>query len=130
MSGRLRTFIPLVRDGLFPDRAPISNVEGGCATGSLALAGAYKEVKAGDADLVLEAPLHVEVKRTERLSPYQFIDQAKRDCKPASGRAPIVLMRSNNRPWLVMMEASDWVRVSEILLHARVQGTCRVPEAL
>ena len=86
--------------------------------------------KAGDADLVLEAPLHVEVKRTERLSPYQFIDQAKRDCKPASGRAPIVLMRSNNRPWLVMMEASDWVRVSEILLHARVQGTCRVPEAL
>ena len=86
--------------------------------------------KAGDADLVLEAPLHVEVKRTERLSPYQFIDQAKRDCKPASGRAPIVLMRSNNRPWLVMMEASDWVRVSEILLHARLQSTCRIPEAL
>lgn len=86
--------------------------------------------KAGDADLVLDAPLHVEVKRTERLSPYQFIDQAKRDCKPASGRAPIVLMRSNNRPWLVMMEASDWVRVSEILLNARVQSTCRIPEAL
>src|SRR4051794_36932158 len=32
-------FIPLVREGLFPERAPIINVEGGCATASLALAG-------------------------------------------------------------------------------------------
>ncbi|MFC3227958.1 thiolase family protein [Marinibaculum pumilum] len=46
-------FIPLVRDGLFPDRAPIVNVEGGCATGSLAIAGAAKEIRAGDADLTL-----------------------------------------------------------------------------
>lgn len=46
-------FIPLVREGLFPGRAPIINVEGGCATGSLALAGAYKEIKAGDAELTL-----------------------------------------------------------------------------
>ncbi len=46
-------FIPIVRDGLFPDRAPIINVEGGCATGSLALAGAYKEIKAGGAELTL-----------------------------------------------------------------------------
>lgn len=46
-------FIPLVRDGLFPERVPIINVEGGCATGSLALAGAYKEIKAGDAELTL-----------------------------------------------------------------------------
>lgn len=46
-------FTPLVRDGLFPDRAPVINVEGACATGSLALAGACKEIKAGDADLTL-----------------------------------------------------------------------------
>lgn len=46
-------FIPLVREGLFPERAPIINVEGGCATASLALNGAYKEIKAGDADLTL-----------------------------------------------------------------------------
>jgi acetyl-CoA acetyltransferase len=46
-------FIPLVREGLFPERAPIVNVEGGCATASLALAGAYREIKAGDADLTL-----------------------------------------------------------------------------
>jgi len=46
-------FIPLVREGLFPERAPIINVEGGCATASLALAAACKEIKAGDADLTL-----------------------------------------------------------------------------
>lgn len=44
---------PLVRDGLLPERVPLVNVEGGCATGSVALAGAYKEVRAGDADLAL-----------------------------------------------------------------------------
>ena len=46
-------FIPLTREGLFPDRAPIINVEGGCASGSLALAGAFKEIRAGDAELTL-----------------------------------------------------------------------------
>lgn len=46
-------FIPLVREGLFPERAPISNVEGGCATASLALHGAYQAIKCGDADLTL-----------------------------------------------------------------------------
>lgn len=46
-------FIPLVREGLFPERAPIVNVEGGCATGSLAMSGAAKEIRAGDAHLTL-----------------------------------------------------------------------------
>lgn len=46
-------FIPLVREGLFGDRTPIINVEGGCATGSLALSAAYKEIKAGDAEVTL-----------------------------------------------------------------------------
>ena len=47
------SFIPLVHQGLFPDCAPIFNVEGACATGSIALAGAIKEIRAGDADLTL-----------------------------------------------------------------------------
>jgi acetyl-CoA acetyltransferase len=46
-------FIPLVREGLFPERAPIVNVEGGCATASLALSAAFKEIRAGDADVTL-----------------------------------------------------------------------------
>jgi acetyl-CoA acetyltransferase len=47
------SFIPLVREGLFRDRAPVINVEGACATGSLALSGAYKEIRAGDADFTV-----------------------------------------------------------------------------
>jgi acetyl-CoA acetyltransferase len=46
-------FIPLVREGLFPKRAPIVNVEAGCSTGSLTLQAGYKEIKAGDAELTL-----------------------------------------------------------------------------
>lgn len=46
-------FIPLVREGLFGDRTPIINVEGGCATGSIALASAFKEIRAGFADVAL-----------------------------------------------------------------------------
>lgn len=44
---------PLVRDGLFPERVPIINVEGGCATGSMALNGGWKDIASGVADMVL-----------------------------------------------------------------------------
>jgi len=42
---------PLVREGRFPERVPLTNVEGGCATASLALNGAWKDVLSGQADL-------------------------------------------------------------------------------
>ncbi|HKK22100.1 MAG TPA: thiolase family protein [Pseudohaliea sp.] len=44
---------PLVREGLFPERVPVVNVEGGCATASMALNGAWKDIAAGTADTVL-----------------------------------------------------------------------------
>lgn len=53
MIGGNVSFIPLVREGLFPDRAPIINVEAGCSTGTLALHGAASAIRAGDADLTL-----------------------------------------------------------------------------
>lgn len=46
-------FTPLVREGLFPERAPIVNVEGGCATASMALHGAFKDILSGQAQLSL-----------------------------------------------------------------------------
>ncbi len=46
-------FTPLVRDGWFPERVPIVNVEGGCATGSLALYGAAKDIASGDVEVSL-----------------------------------------------------------------------------
>lgn len=46
-------FTPLVREGLFPERVPMVNVEGGCATASMALHGARKDVLSGDSHLSL-----------------------------------------------------------------------------
>jgi len=46
-------FTPLVRDGLFPERVGMINVEGGCATASMALNGAWKDILSGQADLSL-----------------------------------------------------------------------------
>lgn len=46
-------FTPLVREGLFPERVPTMNVEGGCATASQAFHGAWKDIISGDAELSL-----------------------------------------------------------------------------
>jgi acetyl-CoA acetyltransferase len=46
-------FTPLVREGLFPERVPMINVEGGCATASMAFHGAWKDVLAGTSELSL-----------------------------------------------------------------------------
>jgi acetyl-CoA acetyltransferase len=46
-------FTPLVREGLFPERVPMVNVEGACATASLSLSGAWKEILAGQAEVAL-----------------------------------------------------------------------------
>jgi acetyl-CoA acetyltransferase len=46
-------FTPLVTEGLFPERVPIINVEGGCATASMAFHGAYKDILSGEAQLSL-----------------------------------------------------------------------------
>ena len=46
-------FTPLVQERLFPERVGMVNVEGGCATASMALHGAWKDVLSGTADLSL-----------------------------------------------------------------------------
>ncbi|MCU0968394.1 MAG: thiolase family protein [Rubrivivax sp.] len=46
-------FTPLVEEGLFPQRVGMINVEGGCATGSMAFHGAWKDVLSGQARMSL-----------------------------------------------------------------------------
>ena len=46
-------FAPLVQEGRFPAHVPMINVEAGCATASLALSGAWKEVSGGHAEVCL-----------------------------------------------------------------------------
>lgn len=47
------TLIPLVEAGILPKRLPITNVEGACATGSIALHGAVKDILSGEVDIAL-----------------------------------------------------------------------------
>lgn len=61
--------------------------------------------------------LHVEVKRTEALSLYKAMEQAKADA--GDDNFPVVFHRRNGKDWLVIMEADiffeeflnkvDWV---------------------
>lgn len=44
---------PLIRDAILPERLPIINVEGGCASAAIAFQGARKDILAGEADLAL-----------------------------------------------------------------------------
>ncbi len=46
-------FTPLVQERLFPERVPMINVEGGCATASMALHGAVKDILSGQSELSL-----------------------------------------------------------------------------
>jgi len=46
-------FTPLVREGRFPERVPMINVEGACATASMAFNGAWKDVLSGQAQVSL-----------------------------------------------------------------------------
>lgn len=46
-------FTPLIREGLFPERVGIMNVEGGCATASMAFQGAWKDVLSGQSQVAL-----------------------------------------------------------------------------
>jgi len=73
----------------------------------------------GGADVVCSiAGMHIEVKRTERLQPYTFMQQAVRDAK--NNAVPTVWMRSNNREWLLTIRAMDMFRFAEMLHAARV----------
>lgn len=46
-------FTPLVEEGMFPERVPMINVEGGCATASFAFHGAWKDIVSGDTQVSL-----------------------------------------------------------------------------
>lgn len=46
-------FTPLVNEGLFPARVPMVNVEGACATASMALHGAWKDILSGQTEVSL-----------------------------------------------------------------------------
>ena len=51
---------------------------------------------------------HLEIKRVEAFSLYPAMEQAARDC---GSKVPTVWHRRNNKDWLVVMRAEDWLRL-------------------
>lgn len=70
------------------------------------MSGAIPGIKA---DILTSLPFSFECKNTERLKPLAFFNQAKLGLNIGSGKAPVVVMKSNNTPIFVMMEARDWI---------------------
>lgn len=57
--------------------------------------------------------IHLEVKRTERLSLYPAMEQAKRDRR--AGDVPVVVTRQNGREWLAILPAEDFLTILRAL---------------
>lgn len=57
--------------------------------------------------------LHFEVKRCEKVETEKWIAQATRDAE--GGRLPVVAYRRNKRPWRVVMDGSDFLRIMRLL---------------
>jgi hypothetical protein len=72
----------------------------------------------GSPDVVLEGvPIHVEAKRTERLSLWPALEQAKADA-PA-GTVPMVWHKPNRRDSVVIVETSQLVALAEAIIGVR-----------
>lgn len=57
---------------------------------------------ADNADVNGVPGVHIEVKRTEKFEPYNWLAQAQRDAGDG-GRLPVVLHRRNKQPWMAIM---------------------------
>lgn len=80
---------------------------------------AQRTGKTGLPDLHCEdLNLHIEVKRTERLNPYRYMDQALSDSQRTK-RTPLVVMRSSHRPWLILIRLDDLPALVDEVLRAR-----------
>lgn len=80
----------------------------------------------GDADVIGLPGIHIEVKRTERLSIYDAMDQAKRDKK--IGEIPVVMHRKNNCEWLAILRLEDFMKQYRLVQRWRCcqRRTCAV----
>ena len=61
------------------------------------------------ADIVGAPMVHIECKRSERLSLYDAYNQAAKDTGD-SGNLPVLVHRRSRLPWLTIMSLDDWIK--------------------
>ena len=71
-------------------------------------------------DLADDIPgLHLEVKRTERLRLWEALRQAREDA--GVDQVPVVIHRANRRPWVLIVEADQLIRLLDAVDSARAK---------
>lgn len=65
---------------------------------------------------------HIEVKRSETLALYDALEQAGED-KDKHEQA-LVFHRRNNRPWVVIMEAEDFLKLAAQYIYEKESPPC------
>lgn len=77
----------------------------------------------GDApDVVVEGlPLHIEVKRVERLNLKQAYQQAVHDSKKNGNNVPVLFHRLSYQPWMVTLSAEDFLELCKKLYKGDVK---------
>ena len=62
-------------------------------------------------DVLTDLPLHLEVKRTEKLAIWAALTQVERDLDPADDvTVPVVCFRRNRSRWYVCLPLEDWLK--------------------
>lgn len=67
----------------------------------------------GDADVIGLDGYHIECKRVESLRLYDSLEQSRADAR--EGEVPVVFHRKNRKPWVVIMEADEFLRLLQHL---------------
>ena len=82
----------------------------------------------GDADLVSELDhLHLEIKRVERININSVYEKAEKESKD---KIPVVVHRSNRKPWLVTLKAEDYFKgYFKEVNHDNKTKTARKPKS-
>jgi len=58
-------------------------------------------------------PFRIEVKRRKRIANlYQWVDQADSQPGPELSEMPVVALRADGKPWLVVMYMDDWIKLA------------------
>lgn len=78
-------------------------------------------------DLAGDLPgLHLEVKRCERLRLYEALTQARRDASVT--QVPAVLHRANQKPWVIVVDVEDLIRLLDVVDEHRAKVSIQNPE--
>lgn len=72
------------------------------------------------ADVVGLPGIHIECKRVERINLREALEQARRDAP--EGKIPVVFQRGNHQPWVVCLDAGDFMEIYREWEAGRVEA--------